>query len=309
MITNKGQEVLTEQENPLSRNLDVMSTEELVSLFVQEDKYPQQAVQRAMPRISEAIEAIAGRVHKGGKLFYLGAGTSGRLGVLDASECPPTFSTPSELVQGVIAGGDDALRTSAEGSEDNTKASVLDLQSRSFSSLDVLIGISACGTTPYVLGGLNYGHQIGALTVSISCVPPDEIVIPCDIDIRLLTGPELLTGSTRLKAGTATKMTLNIISTVLMINLGKVYGNRMIDVSATNRKLKDRAIRIIRDLTYLGFDHAKKILDQSKGSVKIALLRHAAGLNQSEAEIILKENNNNLRSSLDKLKVSLPKAP
>ena len=240
--------LLTEQAHPGSESLDELSTAELVDLFCENDLEPQRALAQAAPALALAIDAIAARLRAGGRLFYLGAGTSGRLGVLDAAECPPTFCTPPELVQGVLAGGAPALLRSSEGLEDLFDAGPTDLQERGFGSADALVGIAAGGTTPYVLGGLSHAGAIGALAIAMACVPAEQAPMPCDIDIRLLTGPELLTGSTRLKAGTATKMALNILSTGVMVRLGKVHGNRMVDVAVTNSKLEDRALRILRDL-------------------------------------------------------------
>jgi len=205
--------LLTEQANPLSTELDALSTTELVQTFCQEDRRPQEAVAAAAPELVMAIDAIAARLRTGGRLFYLGAGTSGRLGVLDAAECPPTFCSDPELVQGILAGGAPALLRSSEGLEDLEQAGVEDLKARGFSSADALVGIAAGGTTPYVHGALRYAQSIGALAIAMACVPSEQVAMPCEIDIRLVTGPELLTGSTRLKAGTATKMALNILST------------------------------------------------------------------------------------------------
>ncbi|MDA0963647.1 MAG: N-acetylmuramic acid 6-phosphate etherase, partial [Cyanobacteria bacterium] len=228
--------LLTEQVNPASSELDALSTEDLVGVFVAEDRKPQEAVAGAAAALAQAIDAIAQRLQAGGRLFYLGAGTSGRLGVLDAAECPPTFCSAPELVQGVLAGGAPALLRSSEGLEDLFDAGRSDLEARGFGSGDALVGIAAGGTTPYVHGGLAHARSLGALAIAMACVPAEQVPMPCDIDIRLLTGPEVLTGSTRLKAGTATKMALNILSTGVMVRLGKVYGNRMVDVAVTNSK-------------------------------------------------------------------------
>jgi len=209
--------LLTEQAHPLSESLDELSTAEMVALFCQNDLEPQRAVAAAAPQLTAAVDAISDRLRHGGRLFYLGAGTSGRLGVLDAAECPPTFCTPPELVQGVLAGGAPALLRSSEGLEDRFEAGAADLEERGFTAADALVGIAAGGTTPYVLGGLGHARQLGALAIALACVAADQVPMPCDIDIRLLTGPELLTGSTRLKAGTATKMALNILSTGVMV--------------------------------------------------------------------------------------------
>ncbi|AII43480.1 N-acetylmuramic acid-6-phosphate etherase [Synechococcus sp. KORDI-100] len=297
--------LLTEQANPLSINLDQLETPSLVNLFIEEDLRPQQAVAGAAPALSEAVDAIAERLRCGGRLYYLGAGTSGRLGVLDAAECPPTFCSDPEMVQGVLAGGSEALLRSSEGLEDQEMAGRADLDARSFCAEDCLVGIAAGGTTPYVRGGLAYAKAIGALAIAMACVPTEQAPLPCDIDIRLLTGPELLTGSTRLKAGTATKMALNILSTAVMVRLGKVYGNRMVDVAASNSKLVDRSLRILRDLAGVDRERGLRLLDQTDGSVKLALLMAAADLDRHEAELRLVDHNQQLRSALTALGGSL----
>ena len=290
--------LLTEQPNPRSTALDLLDTVELVRLFVEEDRRPQQAVSDASASISAAVDRIATRLKAGGRLFYLGAGTSGRLGVLDAAECPPTFCSDPEMVQGVLAGGAPALLRSSEGLEDLEAAGREDLDQRGFNPGDCLIGIAAGGTTPYVRGGLSHARSIGALAIAMACVPSDQAPLPCDIDIRLLTGPELLTGSTRLKAGTATKMALNIISTAVMVRLGKVFGNRMVDVSASNSKLVDRSLRILRDLGGVERDDGLVLLDQAGGSVKLALLMASSGLKSGEAMELLQTHDGQLRQAL-----------
>jgi N-acetylmuramic acid 6-phosphate etherase len=291
--------LLTEQANPLSSDLDALSTRDLVAVFVEEDRRPQEAVAAAAPALTAAIDAIADRLRTGGRLFYLGAGTSGRLGVLDAAECPPTFCSPPELVQGVLAGGAPALLRSSEGLEDLFDAGRDDLIAREFQAGDALVGIAAGGTTPYVHGGLSHARSIGALAIAMACVPAEQVPMPCDIDIRLLTGPEVLTGSTRLKAGTATKMALNILSTGVMVRLGKVYGNRMVDVAVTNSKLEDRALRILSDLAGVERDQGRQLLQQSQGSVKLALLMARQGISASAARELLERSDGQLRSALE----------
>tara|TARA_B100000085_G_C18455459_1_gene476691 strand:- start:43 stop:993 length:951 start_codon:yes stop_codon:yes gene_type:complete len=291
--------LLTEQANSRSNDLDQLSTADLVDLFVSEDLRPQQAVAGASEQLTEAVTAITARLRQGGRLFYLGAGTSGRLGVLDAAECPPTFCSDPDMVQGVLAGGAPALLRSSEGLEDLEEAGRRDLEERGFTTVDCLIGIAAGGTTPYVKGALQHAQDIGALAIAMACVPSHQAPLPCDIDIRLLTGPELLTGSTRLKAGTATKMALNIISTTVMVGLGKVYGNRMVDVSASNSKLVDRSLRILRDLVELDREQALSCLEQSDGSVKLALLMAAANLDRDAAQTCLEQHSQQLRAALE----------
>jgi len=291
--------LLTEQANPLSTHLDQLPTAELVRVFCEEDRRPQEAVAAAAPELSTAIDAIAERLRQGGRLFYLGAGTSGRLGVLDAAECPPTFCSAPELVQGVLAGGAAALLRSSEGLEDLFDAGRDDLMERGFGPADCLVGIAAGGTTPYVHGGLSHARSIGALAIAMACVPADQVPMPCDIDIRLLTGPELLTGSTRLKAGTATKMALNILSTGVMVRLGKVYANRMVDVAVTNSKLEDRALRILQDLGGIARDQGRELLDQSGGSVKLALLMAQRGCDADQAKQLVQLHGGQLRLALE----------
>ena len=291
--------LLTEQSNPRSRRLDQLATTDLVNLFVEEDRRPQEAVAGASEALAAAVDAIAARLFDGGRLFYLGAGTSGRLGVLDAAECPPTFCSDPELVQGVLAGGTPALLRSSEGLEDLEQAGRDDLERHGFQPGDCLVGIAAGGTTPYVRGGLSYARSIGALAIGMACVPKDQAPLPCDIDIRLLTGPELLTGSTRLKAGTATKMALNILSTTVMVRLGKVYGNRMVDVAASNSKLVDRSLRILRDLIGVEREEGLALLALSDGSVKLALLMKAANLSKDQARSVLERHDQQLRPSLE----------
>ena len=298
--------LLTEQANALSADLDQLATADLVELFCENERRTQEAVAAAAPQLAEAVDAIAARLGRGGRLFYLGAGTSGRLGVLDAAECPPTFCSPPELVQGVLAGGAAALLRSSEGLEDLFEAGPADLQARGFGPADCLVGIAAGGTTPYVLGGLSHAKAIGALAIAMACVPTDQVAMPCDIDIRLLTGPELLTGSTRLKAGTATKMALNILSTGVMVRLGKVYGNRMVDVAVTNAKLEDRALRILADLAGVSRQRGSELLRQAEGSVRLALLMAASGLELAAAREAMALHGPGLRSALAALGAQLP---
>jgi N-acetylmuramic acid 6-phosphate etherase len=290
--------LLTEQPHPRSSDLDALSTAALVELFCDEDRRPQEAVAAAAPALAQAVDAISERLASGGRLFYLGAGTSGRLGVLDAAECPPTFCSPPELVQGVLAGGAAALLRSSEGLEDLAAAGRSDLEERGFGPADCLVGIAAGGTTPYVLGALEHAQAIGALAIAMACVPAEQVPMPCSIDIRLLTGPELLAGSTRLKAGTATKMALNLLSTSVMVRLGKVHGNRMVDVAVTNSKLEDRALRILRDLAGLERQRGRELLQQSGGSVKLALLIAATGLDAASAAAHLASHGPSLRQAL-----------
>lgn len=296
-LTDRGH-LLTEQANPKSQQLDQMTALDLVGLFNQEDQRTLDAIASARQPLAEAIERIAAALRKGGRLFYIGAGTSGRLGVLDAAECPPTFCTSPELVQGIIAGGAGALVRSSEGLEDIAEDGEAAISERHINQHDVVVGITAGGTTPYVHGALAAANQRGATTIFMACVPADQVSVEADVDIRLPVGPEILAGSTRLKAGTVTKMALNILSTGAMIQIGKVYGNRMVDVSVTNTKLRDRALRILSDLTGLERVAAADLLDRSGQQVKLALMMHWSGLGAAEAETKLAAHQGQLREAL-----------
>ena len=293
--------ILTEQINFTSVDLDTKSTLEIVNLFSEADKEPQKAVSAAIPEIVKAIDEITLKLKSNGRLFYIGTGTSGRLGVLDASECPPTFCSSPELIQGIIAGGEPSLTRSSESLEDVTELAINNLKDKNFTKDDVLIGITASGRTPYVLSALNYSKSINALTISISSVPLNDSTFVSDIDIRLLTGPELLTGSTRLKAGTATKMTLNIISTSVMIKLGKVYDNRMIDLSVSNNKLLTRALGILSDIASINNEDGIQLLKKTNGSVKLSILIALSNLDIVQAKDLLDKSNGNLRIALTKV--------
>ncbi|MBD2184178.1 N-acetylmuramic acid 6-phosphate etherase [Aerosakkonema funiforme] len=291
--------LLTEQINPNSQNLDQLSSLELVELFNQEDSQTIAAIAAARTQLAQTIDITAEALRQGGRLFYVGAGTSGRLGVLDAAECPPTFCTPPELVQGIIAGGAGALVRSSEDLEDRAEDGAAAIAQRQVTQLDVVVGITAGGTTPFVQGALQAAQSRGATTIFMACVPIEQVTTSADIDIRLLVGPEILAGSTRLKAGTVTKMALNIISTGVMVKLGKVYGNRMVDVAVTNTKLRDRALRILNDLTDLSREAAGYLLERSGRSVKLALLMHWTGLEKQEAETLLTEHQGNIRQAAE----------
>ena len=303
MIDSKdnNHRILTEQINLTSLDLDTKSTNEIVKIFNEADKEPQKAVESAIPEIVKAIDEITLRLKSNGRLFYIGTGTSGRLGVLDASECPPTFRTDPDFIQGLIAGGESSLTRSSESLEDLSEPAIADLKNNNFSNRDVLIGITASGRTPYVISALNYSKSINALSISISSVPSIDSSLSNDIDIRLITGPEILAGSTRLKAGTATKMALNIISTSVMIQLGKVYGNRMIDLSVTNNKLLERALGILLDIGSVDKEAGIELLKQTNGSVKLSLLIALSGIDIIKAKKILEDSKGNLRTALSKV--------
>lgn len=291
--------LLTEQINPLSYNLDQLSPLELVDLFNQEDYRVVEAIGQAREALAAAITLTAAALRSGGRLFYVGAGTSGRLGVLDAVECPPTFCTPPELVQGILAGGAPALLRSSEGLEDRAADGAQIIYDRGITAADVVVGISAGGTTPYVQGALAAARSLNAKTLFIACVPTSQFSVEVDVDIRLLVGAEIVAGSTRLKAGTVTKLALNILSTGVMVQLGKVYGNRMIDVAVTNQKLADRALRILQDLTSLERSTCQDLLQASHQSVKVALMMHWGNCNVTEAIEKLDRSGGNLRQALE----------
>jgi N-acetylmuramic acid 6-phosphate etherase len=280
----------TEARNPRTTKIDQLSTLEMLTVINEEDQAVPLAVATQLPQIARAIDETAARFDKGGHLFYIGAGTSGRLGVLDASECPPTFSVPPTLVQGLIAGGDSALRKSSEKSEDSSEQGAANLLAAGFGkdgAPDTLVGIAASGRTPYVIGAMEAAKKLGALVISLTCVEGSEMASVADIAIAPVTGPEIVTGSTRLKAGTATKLVLNMLSTGVMIRTGAVYGNLMVNVQPTNEKLVDRAQRIIADATGVDRSTAAKLLTAA-GSVKVAIAMQKLGLDRAAAEAKLK---------------------
>ncbi|HWZ50693.1 MAG TPA: N-acetylmuramic acid 6-phosphate etherase [Granulicella sp.] len=288
----------TEGRNPASEQIDRLPTLEMLALIHREDQTVALAVERELPNIARAVDAIAERFERGGRLFYIGAGTSGRLGVLDASECPPTFSVPPTLVQGLIAGGDAALRNSSEHSEDSPEQGATDLAPHNLGPADTLVGIAASGRTPYVLGAMEHARSRGALIIALSCVPNSAMAQAAEIAITPATGPEILTGSTRMKAGTATKLVLNMLSTGIMIRTGAVYGNLMVNVRPTNAKLVDRAQRILMAATGCDRPTATELL-QAAGSVKTAIVMQKLGLDRAAAESKLAATKGNLRLALD----------
>ncbi|WP_211256096.1 N-acetylmuramic acid 6-phosphate etherase [Edaphobacter aggregans] len=280
----------TEARNPRTTNIDQLPTLEMLKLINEEDQSVPRVVATQLPQIARAIDEIAARFERGGRLFYIGAGTSGRLGVLDASECPPTFAVPPTLVQGLIAGGDSALRKSSEKSEDSPEQGAADLLAAGFganNTPDTIVGIAASGRTPYVIGAMETVKKLGALVISLTCVEGSEMARIADIAIAPVTGPEVVTGSTRLKAGTATKLVLNMLSTGVMIRTGAVYGNLMVNVQPTNEKLVDRAHRIIAEATGVDRPTAAKLLTEA-GSVKVAIAMQKLGLDRAASEAELK---------------------
>jgi N-acetylmuramic acid 6-phosphate etherase len=288
----------TEQNNPESVSIDQMDPIQIAMLMNREDLKVVAAVERVLPDIARAIELVTERVQAGGRLIYIGAGTSGRLGVLDASECPPTFNTPPALVVGLIAGGYRALTNAIEGAEDNRQAGEEDLRGVEVDAKDVVCGIATSGRTPYVLGGLAYAQSLGAATLGVTCNEVSELSEVSDVLIAPVVGPEILSGSTRLKAGTATKMVLNMISTGTMIRIGKTYGNWMVDLRATNVKLKDRSIRIVSGITGLDRERAESLLARCDGEVKTAIVSQALGVEKIEAQRRLKVAGGRLRTAI-----------
>lgn len=285
----------TEQANPVSANIDQMTTLDALRLINREDAKVAAAVREALPQIAEAVDIIAEAIAKGGRLIYLGAGTSGRLGVLDAVETVPTFSVPSDLAQGVIAGGLDALTNSIEGAEDRPQGGQEDLIARELTSADVVCGIAASGRTPYVMGGLEYANALGAQTIAIACNAGSPIGALADISISVDVGPEILAGSTRMKAGTAQKLILNMLSTAAMIRLGKVYGNLMVDVKVSNQKLAERACHLVMRLCGVDDQQARALLARANQEVKTAVVMSRLGLDCAEARRLLAEAKGRLR--------------
>jgi len=288
----------TEARNPASEEIDRLPTLEMLRVINQADREVADAVQRELSSIASAVDAIVARMRQGGRLFYIGAGTSGRLGVLDASECPPTFSVPSDLVQGIMAGGDVALRAASEDVEDDARAGAADLEAYGFRGKDAVVGIATSGRTPYVLGALEFAQALGALTIGLTCFAESPIAAMARIAISPMVGPEVVAGSTRLKAGTATKLVLNMLSTGAMIRLGHVYGNLMVNVQPTNEKLLARARGIVALLCGLDAEQAAALLDRA-GSVKAAVVMHRMGLCREDAEQSLAIHGGSLRSTLE----------
>ncbi len=286
----------TESDNPASRRIDTLPTSAIVELINSEDARVATAVQAALPQVAQAVDVIARALSAGGRLFYIGAGTSGRLGVLDAVECVPTFSAPPGLVQGIIAGGDTALTQAVEGAEDEPAQARRDLQARGVTAADVLCGIAASGRTPYVVGALTYARELGAATIAISCNPQSPIGALAAISISVDLGPEIISGSTRMKAGSAQKMILNMLSTAAMIRLGKVYGNLMVDVKVTNQKLAERARRLVRRLAGLDEDQAERLLVLANNEVKTAVIMHMMQVDAEAARELLAGAGGRLRA-------------
>jgi N-acetylmuramic acid 6-phosphate etherase len=293
------EKLTTEKNNPHSRHIDAVSTLELVRIINAEDQTVAEAVTMILPQIAQAIDVITERLQKGGRLFYMGSGTSGRLGILDAVECPPTYSTDPEMIQGLIAGGKEAIFQAQEGAEDNPDLGAEDLRAKNLTKNDVVVGLSASGRTPYVLGGLTYANEVGAATIAVDCSENARIGNVAQIDLCALTGPEVITGSTRMKAGTAQKMIVNMLSTGAMIQMGKVYGNLMVDVKSSNSKLQERARRIVMAVTNCTRTEAMDALAQTDGKAKEAILVVALKITAEDAKKLLKKCNGFLSTALE----------
>lgn len=291
--------LVSETRNPETMDLDALTTIELVNRFNQQDTLVAQAVKATLPEVARAVDAAALALKAGGRIIYMGAGTSGRLGVLDASECPPTFGVPHGLVVGLIAGGPGALLKAVEGAEDNAQLGEDDLKALSLNAADLVVGLAASGRTPYVIGGLKYANAVGCTTVAVSCNPDSPIAHEADIAISPVVGPEALTGSTRLKSGTAQKLVLNMISTGAMVKFGKVYQNLMVDMKATNIKLVDRACRMVVEATGVTRDVAQSVLKQTDFDVKPAILMVLTGLDAPSARAKLTAHHGFLRAALE----------
>ena len=276
--------LLTEQSNPASARIDTLSTEEILRVINAEDRKVAEAVERVIPAIALAVDSIAAAFQRGGRLFYIGAGTSGRLGVLDASECPPTFGVAPDLVQGIIAGGEAALSRATETTEDDPAIGARDLAAHGFTSKDVLTGIAASGRTPYVLGAIAEAKRLGATTIGVSCTPDSELSRAVDIPITPLVGPEVITGSTRMKAGTAQKLVLNMLTTGAFVRMGYVYGNLMVNVQPKNSKLRDRARRIVAEAAGVSYERAGELLGEAGDSVPAAIRKARQSDSESETK-------------------------
>ena len=298
LTNNSLGKLTTETRNPLTTGLDTLSSIELVKLINSEDAKVALAVELVADSIAEAIDIITDRLANGGRLIYMGAGTSGRLGVLDAVECPPTFNTDPELVVGLIAGGPEGLLMAIEGAEDSHDMGRVDLQSHTLSSLDVVVGIAASGRTPYVIGGLDYARQTGAFAIGFSCNQDAELQHHADLNILPVVGPEVLSGSTRLKAGTATKLVLNMLTTGAMVRMGKTYSNLMVDLRATNEKLSERAQGIVKGLTDCSSPEAAELLKRCEGEVKTSIVSRNLDLSPTDARSRLESVGGHLRSAL-----------
>jgi len=303
-MTINLEKLATEQRNPNTLEIDLVSTLEMVRLINAEDQRVALAVEAVLPQIAEAVDCIAEQLKQGGRLVYVGAGTSGRLGILDASECPPTFRADPNQVIGLIAGGDQAIRRAVEGAEDSREQGAQALTAIAFTAKDVLVGLAASGRTPYVIGALEYANNMGAMTIAVACTHNSEIGAIAKITIEPLPGPEVITGSTRMKAGTAQKLVLNMLSTGAMIKLGKVYSNLMVDVQASNAKLIERCKRILREAVGIDRAQAEALLELTNYDVKLAILIARTNLSTEQAKQFLQEAEGYLQKAINAAQAS-----
>jgi len=299
MNVEKLSTLVTESRNSNTINIDSLSTIDMISMINEEDKTVPLAVEKVKEKIAEAVDVIAEKLSMGGRLIYIGAGTSGRLGIIDASECPPTFGVDFEMVQGLIAGGNSAIFKAVEGAEDNDQLGEIDLVNKNLSAKDVICGIAASGRTPYVIGGMKYAKTMGAAVICVTMNPESEMAKLADIAISVVVGPEVIMGSTRMKAGTAQKLVLNMLTTGAMIKLGKVYGNLMVDVKASNEKLVARAKRIVMMATSKNLDEAQKVLVETNYDVKLSIMMMKTGLEKEKAEKLLGDNKGYIQKAID----------
>jgi N-acetylmuramic acid 6-phosphate etherase len=298
-ILSELNQLVSEERNPRTMGIDLMSSDEIVRVINAEDRLVPDAVGKTLPQIARAIDAIVAAFNAGGRLIYIGAGTSGRLGVLDASECPPTFGVPADMVVGLIAGGPDAITQAQEGAEDRTEAGAGDLRDINLTSRDVVVGIAVSGRTPYVIGALDHAKSLGAVTVALTCNPASAIAQIADISIAPVVGPEVVTGSTRLKSGTAQKLVLNMLSTASMIRIGKTYQNLMVDMIASNKKLVGRAVRIVMQATECGETAAEEALKRAGNDVKLAVVTILTGQSVEDAKAAITAAGGFLRRAID----------
>ncbi|HHM23548.1 MAG TPA: N-acetylmuramic acid 6-phosphate etherase [Bacteroidetes bacterium] len=298
-VFDEIKDLITEQRNPATMDIDTKSIPEILRLINNEDKKVPFAVEKEIPYIAKAVEIVVDALKNGGRLIYIGAGTSGRLGVLDAAECPPTYGTPPEMIQGIIAGGYEALVVAQEGSEDRREDAARDLKARNLSAKDVVCGIAASRRTPYVVAGIEYARSIGARTLYITCTPREEMNLEVDVAICPVVGPEVIMGSTRMKAGTAQKLVLNMITTTTMIRMGKVYENMMVDLQMNSQKLEERSKRTLMIITGISYEEAEKVLYEAGGHVKTAIVMLRGGVNRELAEEALRRADGFVRQAIE----------
>lgn len=298
-LLNELNSIVSEGQNPNTLDIDLLDSESILYKINDEDQKVAPAVRKIIPEIGQAVDAIVTAFEKGARLIYIGAGTSGRLGILDAAECPPTFSVDPSMVVGIIAGGKEAIQTAVEGAEDSRELAVEDLKAANLSKDDVVVGIAASGRTPYVVSAIEYAKSLGCVTAGVACTADSAVIRTADIGLAAVVGPEALTGSTRLKSGTAQKLVLNMLTTASMVRSGKVYKNLMVDVNASNEKLKARAVRIVMQATDCTADEAAKALNESEESAKLAILMILTGKNAEQGKAMLAEQNGFLRAAVE----------